>query len=168
MNVARLQLNAHDGFIQVRETWVPGMDDQAGTIDLNVFSVHLKRFAVGAYADADHLPPGRTSALYLYSVMRYKPFAPHPERHLGGVGQGLKDTVRGSGDEDLGQDRVVVGSDFGRCHSVPHFPGLSGFDVSLEPVHRSIPPGVVALCLLWVSGKSRVSHSHQSTGAYSM
>src|SRR5258706_16280480 len=49
-----------------------------------------------------------------------------------------------------------------------HFPRLAGFDVSLQPVHGSIPPGLVALRLLEVSGKSRVSHSHQSASAYSM
>src|SRR2546428_8556397 len=115
MNVARLKLTSHGGLQQVRKTWVPGIDQQARWLDLQILAIDLEGLAIGADAGAGPFAAGAKICLVLHHAIQAL-LAP-PLRHLLGVGKGLKDAVWRSRDKDLRQDRVLVGSDLSCRHS---------------------------------------------------
>src|SRR5215467_10926457 len=121
----RLKLPSHNGPGAIVAA-IPGMDEQTRRIDFEIFPLDPESPAVGANAVAAPLATGAHVHGGFGDVI--KAVLPPPLGKLCWIADRLKNTSRRSGDEDFGDDCVLIGREDGRSHgcSLNDFPGRDG------------------------------------------
>lgn len=84
VDIARLKLASHCGLEFVGEAWVPCVDEEARSVDLQIFAVHAEGFAICTDAGAGPLAAGaKIAAIFGHAI--HVLLAP-PFRHLLRIG----------------------------------------------------------------------------------
>src|SRR5690242_15738092 len=90
------------------------MNQQPRRVDFEIFTFHVKAFAIGAHSvTAPFAARANINAGLGYVV---KTVLAPPFGKLAWIADRLEDTGRRGRDEDFGYDCIVVGSNCGSCH----------------------------------------------------
>src|SRR5258708_39363427 len=106
VDALRLKLPADNGSDGTGPTGEPGLHQQAGRIEFEIFAVDAERGAIGGLADAGPFSADAKIGRGLLDAIHIV-LSP-PTRHLGGIGDGFEDAGGRGGHYDVGWDGTAV------------------------------------------------------------